>query len=208
MTCLCLGLFCLDLPNPRPPRPLRPARPPLRPPRPPPRPSGRSFIVTNDIRLFCYNFSAAITLAKEDDNNHMNQDIVSTAARYAVAYNLQQQIDAQRSKSMSLLERSGLSSWLDLTDGVKTNQVLPNSMTNNQLKEINQLGQRLTSPEGAFAISNHLCLIASGLAPRPNRPDRDVIFRPYSSRDARELCHYLVCLLQICAVVYTSATNI
>ena len=128
----------------------------------------------------------------DDDNDYMNQDIVSTAAHYAVAYNLQQQIDTQRSKSMSLLERTGLSSWLDLTDGVKTDQVLPNSITNDQLKEIYQLTQRLTSMEGASAISNHLCLIASGLAPRPNRPDREVIFRPYSSRDARELCYDLI----------------
>ena len=53
---------------------------------------------------------------------------------------------------------------------------------------MNQLGERLTSMEGAYEISNHLCLIAvaGGLAPRPNRPDREVIFRPYSSRDARE----------------------
>ena len=50
----------------------------------------------------------------------------------------------------------------------------------------NQLGERLTSMEGAYEISNHLCLIAGGLAPRPSRPDREVIFRPYSSRDARE----------------------
>lgn len=30
-------------------------------------------------------------------------------------------------------------------------------------------------------------LIAGGLAPRPNRPDREVIFRPYSSREAHIL---------------------
>ena len=130
-----------------------------------------------------------LKILKEDDNDCMNQDVISTAARYAIAYNLQQQIHAQRSKSMSLLERSGLSSWLDLTDGVKTNQVISNPMTNNQLKEVYQLAQRLTSMEGASAISNHLCVIASGLAPRPNRPDREVIFRPYSSRDARELLY-------------------
>jgi len=128
-----------------------------------------------------------LKILKEEKNDHMNQDVVSNAARYAVTYNLQQQIHAQRSKSMSLLERSGLSSWLDLTDGVKTNQVISNPMNNNQLKEIYQLSQRLTSMEEASAISYHLCLIASGLAPRPNRLDRKVIFRPYSSRDAREL---------------------
>mmetsp|Transcript_36456 Transcript_36456/g.59478 ORF Transcript_36456/g.59478 Transcript_36456/m.59478 type:complete len:227 (-) Transcript_36456:94-774(-) len=41
--------------------------------------------------------------------------------------------------------------------------------------------------EGAQSISTHLSLIAGGLAPRPNRPDRAVLFRPYSSRDAHIL---------------------
>ena len=169
----------------------------------------QTFVIDECVTLSnCARMDVLLVLKtlKEDNNDYMNQDVVSTAARYAIAYNLQQQIDAQRSKSMSLLERSGLSSWLDLTDGVKTDQVLPNSITNNQLKEIYQLGQRVISMEGASAISNHLCLIASGLAPRPNRLDRKVIFRPYSSRDARELCYDLVCL-QICVNVYTSTTN-
>ena len=161
----------------------------------------QTFVIDECVTLSnCARLDIILVLkTSEDDNDHINQDVVSTAARYAVTYNLQQQIDAQRSKSMSLLERSGLSSWLDLTDDVKTNQILPNSMTNNQLKEIYQLARRLTSMEGAsaIAISNHLCLIASGLAPRPNRLDREVIFRPYSSRDARELCYDLVC----CTVV-------
>jgi len=46
--------------------------------------------------------------------------VAKTAARYVVAYNLQKQIHAQRSKSKSLLERTGLSSWLDLDDGIKS----------------------------------------------------------------------------------------
>jgi hypothetical protein len=40
--------------------------------------------------------------------------------------------------------------------------------------------------EGALAMCTHLSLVASRLSPRPNRPDREVVFRPYSSRDARE----------------------
>lgn len=37
------------------------------------------------------------------------------------------------------------------------------------------------------AIARHVCQVAAGLAPRPSRPDRPVIFRPFSSRDAHIL---------------------
>ena len=37
---------------------------------------------------------------------------------------------------------------------------------------------------GTRAVAEHLCIIAAGMAPRPNRPDRPVPFRPFSSRDA------------------------
>jgi hypothetical protein len=39
-------------------------------------------------------------------------------------------------------------------------------------------------------ICRHLCLIAAGLATRPNRPHRTVIFRPFSSRDAHILLQF------------------
>jgi hypothetical protein len=40
----------------------------------------------------------------------------------------------------------------------------------------------------AEEISEHLCLVAAGMAPRPSRADRrPVIFRPFSSRDAHIL---------------------
>jgi Glutamyl-tRNAGlu reductase, N-terminal domain len=41
--------------------------------------------------------------------------------------------------------------------------------------------------EGYEDIVQHLCLVAAGLASRPRRPDREVIFRPFSSRDAHIL---------------------
>ena len=131
------------------------------------------------------------TITQQGEANNfavcLQKMIAKTAARYVVAYNLQKQIHAQRSKSKSLLERTGLSSWLDLDDGITKDQTTSASrITNKQCTEMNQLGERLTSMEGAYEISNHLCLIAGGLAPRPSRPDREVIFRPYSSRDARE----------------------
>jgi hypothetical protein len=34
---------------------------------------------------------------------------------------------------------------------------------------------------------HHLCLVAVGLAPRPRRPNREIVFRPFSSRDAHIL---------------------
>jgi hypothetical protein len=33
-------------------------------------------------------------------------------------------------------------------------------------------------------IIRHFCLVAAGLAPRASRPNRQVVFRPFSSRDA------------------------
>lgn len=122
-------------------------------------------------------------------NNHttsgMHNIIAQSAARYVVAYHLQQQVLSTRSKGSSLLQRTGLASWLDLPDAVDTTKL--GSVQIEHVNEIQQLASRLTFMEGAHSISSHLSLIAGGLAPRPNRPDREVIFRPYSSRDAHIL---------------------
>lgn len=40
---------------------------------------------------------------------------------------------------------------------------------------------------GVASVAHHLSLIAAGMARRPNRPDRPVPFRPFSSRDAHIL---------------------
>jgi hypothetical protein len=40
---------------------------------------------------------------------------------------------------------------------------------------------------GVERVCDHLCLVAAGMASRPNRPDRPVPFRPFSSRDAHIL---------------------
>lgn len=114
------------------------------------------------------------------------KETAAMAARCAVAYNLHQQVCAYRSKDKSLLQSMGLASWLDLPDGVSLNTP-PVSLGDAQRKIICDLSRRLTSLEGARPIINHLSMIAGGLAPRPNRPDREVIFRPYSSRDAHVL---------------------
>jgi hypothetical protein len=33
-------------------------------------------------------------------------------------------------------------------------------------------------------ITDHLCRVAAGIAPRPRRPDREIVFQPFSSRDS------------------------
>ena len=40
---------------------------------------------------------------------------------------------------------------------------------------------------GCEEVCRHLCLVAAGIAPRPRRPDREVLFRPFSSRDSHIL---------------------
>ncbi|KAL3802059.1 hypothetical protein HJC23_010815 [Cyclotella cryptica] len=123
--------------------------------------------------------------------------LAETAARFSVAYHLWKQTQNYRSSNASFLRRTGLASWLDLPDSVDTNTVSYTTITGNATPEssllmdptqdITNLSKRLVCIEGTLPISKHLSLIAGGLAPRPNRPARDVIFRPYSSRDAHIL---------------------
>mmetsp|Transcript_8005 Transcript_8005/g.18064 ORF Transcript_8005/g.18064 Transcript_8005/m.18064 type:complete len:575 (-) Transcript_8005:25-1749(-) len=79
------------------------------------------------------------------------------ASRYAVACTLHQQIQSSRQH------------------------------TKVQRNEVIQIADNLTHLEGAHSISSHLSLVASGLAHRPDRPNDEVIFRPYSSSDAHIL---------------------
>jgi hypothetical protein len=123
--------------------------------------------------------------------------VAESAARLSVAYHLWRQTQNYRSNNASLLRRTGLAYWLDLPDSVETSHASCNNFTGNnapessllmeQIQDITNLSQRLGCIEGGLSISRHLSLIASGLAPRTNRPSRDVIFRPYSSRDAHIL---------------------
>jgi hypothetical protein len=138
----------------------------------------------------CARFETIFVLEEQQTSVDLIQNITKwsdIAGRYATAYRLQQQISSQRTKSSSLLERAGLASWLDLPEAVATQSNLDNNLSDKQCSEIIQLAQRLSSIDGALNLSTHLSLIAGGLSMRPNRPDREVIFRPYSSRDAHIL---------------------
>jgi Glutamyl-tRNAGlu reductase, N-terminal domain len=52
---------------------------------------------------------------------------------------------------------------------------------------VKDLSKHWTCLAGPRAICEHVCLVAAGMASRPRRPGRDVVFRPFSSRDAHIL---------------------
>ena len=140
----------------------------------------------------CARFETIFVLEEHPQQSNIDQvqnitQLTDIAGRYLTAYRLHQQVSSQRSKSSSLLERAGLTSWLDLPEAVVTQSDLDSNLSDKQCSDITNLAQRLSSMDGALQISSHLSQIAGGLAPRPNRPDRKVIFRPYSSRDAHIL---------------------
>jgi hypothetical protein len=47
-----------------------------------------------------------------------------------------------------------------------------------------ELVQYWTHRQGVRNITDHLCRVAAGMAPRPRRPDRETVFQPFSSRDS------------------------
>ncbi|KAL7533343.1 hypothetical protein ACHAWF_004458 [Thalassiosira exigua] len=114
------------------------------------------------------------------------REAAEAAARCAVAYHLHRQVDAHKSKRASLLQLSGLASRLDLPGAIDLD-ARSSHIADSQREAIRALAWRLDYLEGARDISTHLSMVAAGLAPRPDRPDREVIFRPYSSRDAHVL---------------------
>jgi hypothetical protein len=73
-------------------------------------------------------------------------------------------------------------SYMDVYDNTaaRTQQPLDES--------VNELARHWTVMDGPRDVSRHLCLVAAGLASRPRRDDRTIVFRPFSSRDAHILC--------------------
>jgi hypothetical protein len=73
-------------------------------------------------------------------------------------------------------------------------------------EEIQEVRNHWTVWSGPKEIVHHLCLVAAGLAARPRRPHRDVVFQPFSSRDA----HILLQLKRTVDIVSsdTSAKNL
>ena len=88
-----------------------------------------------------------------------NNDILKQiATQYLVAYTIQQQLHFTSYQS-----------------------------TKEQEKEVHLIANELKHIEGSRSISTHLCLVACGLATRPDKSTSEVIFRPFDSQDAHIL---------------------
>ena len=88
-----------------------------------------------------------------------NNDILTQiATQYLVAYTIQQQLHFTSYQS-----------------------------TKEQEQEVHLIANELKHIEGSHSISTHLCLVASGLAQRPDKSTSEVIFRPFNSQDAHIL---------------------
>ena len=187
----------------------------------------QGFVIEECVALSnCARLDVILVLKREKKLQHqqqqwLNEDMTdsSHAARYAVAYNLQQQVQSRRSNSSSsLLDRIGLTTLMDLPGAIRkknndnyyddeTETFSTNENGQRRANEIRQLANRLSTMEGARSISTHLSLVASGLSPRPNRPDREVLFRPYSSRDAHILLQLKRTVELVSALNMTTTEN-
>jgi len=107
--------------------------------------------------------SSSTNATKFESTKKELEMVTQIASRHAVTYALLQQIQQQASQQKSTKEQRN-------DDNV-------------------QVADRLAHIEGSHSISSHLCLVASGLTPRPDRHPNstDVLFRPYSSQDSHIL---------------------
>ena len=162
---------------------------------------GARFVVEECAALSnCARLDVVLVLRSDDDASRASAALGDVAARRAVAHTLRRQALSRRHSGggAAPLECTGLASWLDLPGAMSNDDGSdpshsPHSSRSHALGrsgddggETRALAARLSSMEGALPVCTHLSLVASGLSPRPNRPDREVLFRPYSSRDARE----------------------
>ena len=157
--------------------------------------------------LFVLTSNSTAAAANSALSSDEETKMAESAAKLCMAYQLFRQTEHDRSNTF--LRSSGLSSWMDLpnvvlleTDTANASSS-PKTLSLRQSKAIAHLEQRLMCITGYRPVSHHLSLVASGLAPRTNRPDRNVVFRPYSSRDA----HILLQLKRTAEVVTSCRSN-
>lgn len=110
----------------------------------------------------CARLNFILVMQEENSGSDAvrKRDTVSEklAIQYAVAYSLQKQVPSPSPCTRD--DQSGM---------------------------IQRIAGELAPIEGAESIMSHLCLVASGLSARPDKPGSGVIFRPHSSHDAHIL---------------------
>jgi hypothetical protein len=108
----------------------------------------------------------------------------------------QVQQSAHSSNSSSRLD-SLLVTLMDRPEQIHANAILSNEQHVASIK--------WTLIVGVEQVCRHLCLVAAGMATRPNRPHRPVLFRPFSSRDAHILLQLKrISEVQLSIYIYTN----
>jgi hypothetical protein len=143
-------------------------------------------ILSNCARMDVYLVCSPSWNNTMDGANASTTTIGTTSAspKALVANILASQLEQyQKRRSYKTYIMDSISAILDMP-----NVIIPmeaNSPASERLqRELNDNLQETLGPE---EILRHTCLVACGLAPRPNRPNREVQFRPFSSRDAHIL---------------------
>jgi hypothetical protein len=108
-----------------------------------------------------------------------------------------QVLSYQRNSNNNFL--AATTSFLDRPNVIDTNAMVQlretmgdnsNSSIREFTQHVQQIQQHWNVLNNVHAIISHLCAITVGIAPRPRRPDRMVLFRPFSSRDAHILLQF------------------
>lgn len=128
----------------------------------------------------CARFDVIIVMENHDT------DLEANSIRKNLAHALWQQYGHYKDQTQQ--KRVDLTSWLDGGDNPKRllqhPKPLEPSRTAVDALDVKLLSINLLYLESPETIALYLCRVATGLQAQGRRPDRDVAFRPFSSRDA------------------------
>ena len=131
----------------------------------------------------CARLDILIALSRDENEKHDGDTSCehTKVAKSIISSCLNAQLlsfQTQRSKRGVFIE--GVSSFFDLPGMIDA------SANGKDLDSLtfDTVESSLSSESEIHAITRHFCFVAAGLAPRSSRPDRPVLFRPFSSRDA------------------------
>ena len=136
---------------------------------------------------------------RDQIGNSLHKSSQEETLRYALAYSLLQQYTydkEQKKKANHLFSLSSILDggdqperlWLDPPLPPRTMDALDHHHDDHRLKldplDVKTVANSLQCLEGPATIARYLCRVATGLQAQGRRPDRQVVFRPFSSRDA------------------------
>lgn len=143
-------------------------------------------ILSNCARMEIYLVCTQSTIVSATENHDAKKMNYYTSPKAVLSSILASQLEHYRISNnkhphMSFITTS-LSEILDLPGLIPTDNlpIPPEQM-------VREIQENLQEIIGIEPITRHLCLVSCGMAPRPNRPNRPVHFRPFSSRDAHIL---------------------